>query len=435
MKINKKLLIAAIIFPSICVCEPLSLNQLIDTAIKNNTDIKISKNKLKIREFEKKEAIGKFLPSINLEYSKIHQSDIPEMKLTLPGLPLQQFPLIEKNYYSIKATLTQPLFTGGYLYYNLKVKDSRKRAETFLVKYKITDIKRKIKQDYYTLTEAKTAVEIAKSYVAAAKNHLKDAENFYKEGIVPRRDLLEAKVKYHETLESLSKAESFYTISLEKLKTDTGTNEIEVKFKKLSYKPLKLNRKQLIEMAYKGNFLLKASEIGAKGAKYGTKIAYSQFLPKVTLALGYEKTDQYPGIGNFDETYGALMVNIPIFEGSQRYWRTLKAKETEREMKLKTTDIKQRLKLGIITSLSKLKSAENRINTAKTMTEQARELLRDSEERYKAQVGTSTEVCDAMAYLTKAKGTLNSAIADYYRALADIEYYVGKLPSDNTYQK
>ena len=428
MKMKIKLTVAVLaLVPSITIAQELSLNKLLDIAVKNNPQVQISEKSLKISEFERKEAIGKFFPKVELQYSRIFQSDVPEINLSLPvpGLPPQQFPLIEKNYYSFKAQLTQPIFTGGYLYYNLKIKSTEKEATKLQLKAKIEEIKRTVKKDYYSLSEAKTAVEIAKSYVKAAGKHLEDAKSFYNEGIVPRRDLLEAKVKYHEALELLSKAESSYKVALEKLKTDVGSKNIQVDIKKLSYKPIKFNTENLIETAYKNNPLIKAVSLKEKEAEYGVRIAYSQFLPKVAVVVGYERTDQYPGIDKFDETFGALTVNIPIFEGSQRYWKTLKAKETKQKVALSLRELKDKIKLGIIAAVSKIKSAESRIKTAEAMVEEAKELLKDSEERYKAQVGTSTEVCDAMAYLTKAKGILNSAIADYNRAVADLEYYIG----------
>jgi outer membrane protein TolC len=59
------------------------------------------------------------------------------------------------------------------------------------------------------------------------------------------------------------------------------------------------------------------------------------------------------------------------------------------------------------------------------MVKDAQELLKTSKERYREHVGTSTEVVDAIAYLARAKGFLNSALADYNRALADLEYATG----------
>ena len=59
-----------------------------------------------------------------------------------------------------------------------------------------------------------------------------------------------------------------------------------------------------------------------------------------------------------------------------------------------------------------MEEAEKNIPTTRKAVEQAEENLRVSEERYKAQVTTSTEVLDAQTLLTE--GSMN-----YYRALYD----------------
>ncbi|WP_456460255.1 TolC family protein [Desulfurobacterium sp.] len=425
----KKIVVALLMIPSLSMAKGLTLSQLIEKAIMENPEIKIAKKEEKISQYQYREAIGKFFPIINLEYKKFSHSDVPEMRFSLPPLPPSSFPLIEKHYHDLQATLTQPLFTGGYLLYNAKMKKAAESAQFYKFQDRVAKVIAEVKKDYYTLSEAKTAVKIAEDYVKAAKSHLKDAKAFYDEGIVARRDYLEAEVKYREAIEALTKAESFYTVALEKLKTDTGIQKESIEVGSLSYEPVNYKQSELIEKAFKSNPLLIAIRKMKEGANYGVKIAYSQFLPKVSVVLGYEKTDQYPGVGEFDETFGALVVQMPIFEGTQRYWRTLEAKENSEKASLTLQQAKDRIKLGIISAFSRLKSAASRIKTAQAMVEQAKELLKDSKERYKAHVGTSTEVCDAIAYYVKAEGALNSAIADYNRALADLEYYTGGLPA------
>ncbi|WP_457567274.1 TolC family protein [Desulfurobacterium sp.] len=426
----KKLAIALLMIPSLSMAKGLTLSQIIEKALTESPKIKIAKREEKISQYQYREAIGKFFPTINLEYRKFSHSDVPEMTFPIPPLPPSAFPLLEKHYHDFQATLTQPLFTGGYLFYNAKLKKAEENAQFYRFQDSVAKVIAEVKKDYYTLAEAETAVKIARDYVKAAKNHLRDAKAFYEEGVVARRDYLEAEVKYREALESLTKARSFYTVALEKLRTDAGIQNETVKVEKLSYSPVRFTRQELIDKALKTNPLLMAVRKMKEGADYGVKLAYSQFLPKVSAVFGYEKTDQYPGVGEFDETFGALIVQMPIFEGSQRYWRTLEAKENREKAHLTLRQAEDQIKLGITAAFSKLQSAASRIKTAQTMVEQAKELLRDSKERYKAHVGTSTEVCDAIAYFVKAEGTLNAAIADYNRALADLEYLTGGLPEN-----
>jgi len=97
---------------------------------------------------------------------------------------------------------------------------------------------------------------------------------------------------------------------------------------------------------------------------------------------------------------------------------------TKAEVSLK--EVKEKVRLQVVSAYTELLSAASRVKTAKAMVEKAKELLRDSKERYREHVGTSTEVADAMAYLYSAERAFSSAVSDYYLALSKLEYATGK---------
>ena len=430
----KKLLLLMVLIPSLSMAETVKdLKSLLKIAVENNPEIKISKKEREISNYQFKEAVGRFLPTVKFQYTKTSLSDVPAYTMSLPGLSPMEFSIMEKNFYTLNLNLTQPLFTGGKLTYNLKMKEELKTASFYQFQETVLKVLTEIKKDYYTLSEAKSAVEIAESYLKAVKEHLKDVKAFFDEGIVPRRDFLEAEVRVRDAEEQLENAKRAYRVALEKLRSDAGRSDIEVKVGELKYLHSNFTEKELLKAAFENRPLLKYLEKLKKGANYGVKLSYSQFLPNVVLSLSYDRTDQYPMNGNFDRTAVGIAVQFPIFEGAQRFWKVKEAKAQKAKAELSIKKAKDLVRLQVISAYTALKAAEARIRTAKKMVEEAEELLRDSRERYREHVGTSTEVTDAIAYYVKAKGYLNSALADYNRALADLEYAVGK--SLNTAQK
>ncbi|WP_163327822.1 TolC family protein [Desulfurobacterium thermolithotrophum] len=423
----KKLILLIALIPSLSMAKTVSdLKSLLEIAIKNNPEIKLSGKEKEISNYQFKEAIGNFLPKVKLQYTKTFLSDVPTYKMALQGLPSTKFSVMEKNFYTLNLSLTQPLFTGGKLTYNLKMKEELKTVSFYQFQETVLKVLTNVKKDYYNLSEAKSAVEIAESYLQAAKRHLKDVKAFFDEGIVPKRDLLEAKVRVRDAEEQLEKARRTYKVALEKLKNDVGINDIEIKVEKLEYLPVNLTEKELLHLAFENRPLLKYLRSLKKSTDYAVKLSYSQFLPNIVLNLSYDRTNQYPMNGNFDNTAVGITIQLPIFEGIQRFWKVKEAKTQKAKAEISIKKAKDLIKLQVISAYTALKAAEARIKTAKIMVEEAKELLRDSEERYKEHVGTSTEVTDAIAYYVKAKGYLNSALADYNRALADLEYAVGK---------
>jgi len=404
-----------------------TLSTLLKAALENNPEIKRALEEEKISELQYKEAVADFLPQVNFQYTRTSLSDVPTYSMAFPGLPPTGFKILEDNFYEFKLNVNQPLFTGGKLLFGVKLRKELKTATFFKFKETVLKVLTEVKKDYYSLLEASSLVRIAEDTLKATKEHYKTVKAFYDEEIVPKRDLLEASLKVREAEEALERAKSTYRRALEKLRKDTGysVENIPLDEKELKYFPVKLSEEELIELAYKNRPIIKALEATKKGANYGVKLAYSQFFPNVFFNFSYTKTDQYPGIGAFNSTAFSVVVNFPMFEGGKRFLRLKEAKSKKRQAELSLEEVKQAVRLQVVSAFSSLKEAEARLKSAKAMVKEGEELLRVSKERYREHVGTSTEVVDAIAYLSKAKGLLSSALADYNRALAELEYAIG----------
>ncbi len=404
-----------------------TLNEVVSLVFKNNPEIKKAREETKVTYAQYKEAVSKFFPTVKLEYAKTHLSDAPSYTMDIPGLPPSSFAFFEENFYTFKISATQPVFMGGKLILNKEIKKKLHTASFYQFEETVNKVLCQAKKDFYTAVEAKNSVLIAKEYLRAAESHYKTVKAFYDEGIVARRDLLEAEVNLKEAEEFLEKAENAYKVALEAIKEDTGytlkNDDVPVKVEVVE---VKKKLEELVRLALKNRPILKTLKLEKKAADEGVKMSYAFFSPDVFLNLTYEKTDQYPMNGNFDNVQVSLGVSLPLFEGGFRFFRVEEAKGMRRKIDYEYEKTVNAVKLQVTAAYSKLKTAQKRIETAKAMVREAEELLKDSEERYKEHVGTSTEVVDAIAYLTKAKGILNSAVADYNRAVADLEYAIGE---------
>ena len=193
----------------------------------------------------------------------------------------------------------------------------------------------------------------------------------------------------------------------------------------LHYRPVKLNLEELLKTAYSTRPLLKYAYMVKKAADEGVKLSASAFSPKLFMGIDYQKTDQYPG-ETYSSTAVSFTLNFPLFEGGKRFFEVERAREERRKAEISLKDLKDRVRLQVVSAYTELLSAAARVKTAQSQVKEAKELLRDSKERYREHVGTSTEVVDAIAYLYSAMNSLNSALADYNTALSELEFAVGK---------
>ena len=82
--------------------------------------------------------------------------------------------------------------------------------------------------------------------------------------------------------------------------------------------------------------------------------------------------------------------------------------------------------LEIKKAILELEEADKNIPTTKKAVEQAEENLRVSQERYKAQVTTSTEVLDAQTLLTEARRNYYGALYGHNLAKARLLRAIGE---------
>jgi len=405
------------------------LEKLMAEALKGSPEAIRARSSAASAKFKVKEAYGNYLPRVEWKYLYTDLSDAPSYQMGLPGLPPVEFQLFKRKFYQWEVGAQLPLFTGGRVYSLVKLRKAQAGAAEEKVKEVESQVLAKVAQDYYEVLKARALVKAAEEALNAAKEHYRVAKAFFEEGVVPRRDLLEAQVKVSQAEEALEEAKGYYRVALEKLRSTVGDYSITPKGE-LSYRlpPVNESLEELIEKALRKRALIRAAEKALKGAKAAEGLAKSSFAPQVGAQVAYHRTDRYPMSGSFGYKSASLVISFPIFEGGKRFWKLREAKEEEVKARAKVEEARRAVRLQVVAAYTELQTARKRFESARRRVEEAEELLRDSKERYREQVGTSTEVVDAIAYLQEAKSSLASAAADYYKALHRLRYATGEKP-------
>ncbi|HQP32406.1 MAG TPA: TolC family protein, partial [Deltaproteobacteria bacterium] len=94
-------------------------------------------------------------------------------------------------------------------------------------------------------------------------------------------------------------------------------------------------------------------------------------------------------------------------------------------MEYALADIRDQVRLEVKRSWLELKDAEGQVGVTVKAIAQADENFRISQERYKEQVGTATEVLDAQTLLTRARADHANALGDYQIGYARLERAMG----------
>ncbi|HID65443.1 MAG TPA: TolC family protein [Aquificaceae bacterium] len=392
----------------------LTLEEAIDIALKNTTDIRISELELKKLDYEVKKALSRILSSIkgSFSYSRLDDSLV------------FGFGIRDRQEYSI--TLSQTIFNKA-IFESISL--ARKQKE--LQKLILEDVKREIiyrvKEMYYALLYKRLVKELKEDNLKYWEENLKIVEEKYKAGILPKVEYMRAKAQYEMAKAQLEETKADYEKSLEEFKAFLrieGNVEpsgiLNLKF------PYKFPREEeLMKALLKNNSTLKVARARVEIAEKAYGLAKADYYPSVDAFLSYEGfTTRRTLFGGKEWVKGyvfGISVNYKFFDGFSREANIAQKKLEILKEKEKFKDTLFTLKKDLKNALITLRSLKARIRAVKTSLQAAKESLRLSTERYKEGVANQLEVLDARTNYNNTLENLHFLLYRYFTVLALVE--------------
>ena len=407
--------------------EVYTLEKSVNEAIVNNWGVKTKEQKIDEAVYGKKKARSDLLPRFSTTYTYRREGEVL-------GIPDTDFVFGSKDNYQWQGTITQPLFTGFALtsaYELAKLGIDLSNMELELEKL---DIALKAKEAYFNILKADKAVEVAQSAVESLQSHLKVAQNFYDVGMIPVNDLLKAEVELANADQNLIKARngarlsraSFNIVLSKPIDSPVNVEDIQ------DYTIEPVDFVKFYDQALLKRPEIRSIDINDLQIDQQIKLAKSKYYPEIALTYNYTKAGDSPTFNgssslldtNSWQAIASLSWNLWNW-GSDHY--SVRQKEMNKQQLVNTKkSIEDGIKLELKNAILNLEETEKRIPAAKKAVEQGEENLRVSNERYKAQVTTSTEVLDAQTLLTQARVNYYSALYDHHLAKAALLRAIGE---------
>jgi outer membrane protein len=156
----------------------------------------------------------------------------------------------------------------------------------------------------------------------------------------------------------------------------------------------------------------------------------SKVYPEVAFRWDYIKEGDTPSVSgggglepsNWEATVGLTWT---FWEWGKTYYAVKEQESVKNELLKTKMDLEENIELQIKDAVLNIQTAEANIPITRKAVEQGEENLRVSQERYKAQVTTSTEVLDAQRYLTNARVFHFNALFQYHLATANLQRAMG----------
>jgi outer membrane protein TolC len=410
-----------------------TLESSIEEALANNWSLKAKKEKIDQADNVKKQARAEFLPKLSTSYGYTRLSEVRTFRSTLMGGG-GTVALSSQDNYQWKGTITQPVFTGFALISSYRLAELGIDQSEMEVELEKLDLVLGVKEAYFNILGADKALEVAQKAVESLESQVKVASSFYKVGMIPINDLLKSQVELANAQQDLVKAlnatrltrASFNTILSRRINEKVNIKDI------LVYKPERGDFEVYVEKALETRPEMRLLELSILQTDQQVRLARSKNFPEVAVSYDYIKEGDRPGVSGspfHDANSWEVMAGLTwtFWEWGGTHYKVKEIQGIRKELVQTKNALEDSIRLEIRDAILALEEAEKNIPTTRKAVEQAEENLRVSEERYKAQVTTSTEVLDAQTLLTQARTNYYRALYDHNLARARLYRAMGKF--------
>jgi len=409
--------------------KPLTLAESIDMALKQSVLIHAAKEGVRGAEAQQKEAFTGFLPKFSTSYGYTRLNEDPYF--VFPGAP----PLIPagnmktgtKDNYNWNVEARQPLFAGGGILANYEA--SRLAAEIARMEEAATvqDLVQDVKVSYFNTLKAERILTVAKQSVEQLKAHRDTALGFFDVGIIPRNDLLYAEVELANGRQFLLRVENGLEMAKAKFNTilrraiDSSVEIEDILNEQTLVTPLDA----CIAAALENRPEIRSYLLRVEQARSNIKLSKSEYYPNVSLVGNYARYGDTPDVSGSpykaqENWYILALANWNFWEWGKTKHRVDAGISRENRAADILTNIRDQITLEVKNAFLLIHEAEKQLQVTRKAIEQAEENFRINTERYREQVGTSTDVIDAQTLLTKAR-------ADHFNALGDLNINEARL--------
>ena len=472
------------------VVQPLTLEQAIALALRNNQELQISRLNLQRSREQLREALADKYPNLdllfdltradsaqtqlgvqqqeeftNLQREQLNQdvgdlqqqeeqlqqleqsgqdveSQRQQLNLQRQGLDLQQQQLDNNStttdVLSGSLNLSYDIYTGGRRSAQIRAAERQIRFNELDVERISEDTRLNVANDYYDLQNTDAQVNIERAAIEDATQTLRDAQLLEQAGLGTRFDALQAEVELANANQNLllalanqntARRQLAETISVGANIGLTSADEIE------EAGTWDLTLPETIVLAFQNRAELEQFLLQREINQEQREIALSEVRPQVSLFASYNVIEDLDdGDTGFVDGYSAgASLQWRLFDGGAARARADQENTDAQIEEENFSNQRDQVRLEVEQAYFNLQANQENIRTSERAVELAEESLRLARLRFQAGVGTQTEVIDAQSALTEARGNFLNAIIDYNRSFNQLQRAVSNIPDNRLF--
>lgn len=422
--------------------QTLSLQECRDLAVKNNKELRIAEEKIRMADYEKKAALTKYFPQISANgaymwnQKNLNLLDMGQLSSSLASSlgGLAQLPVVQQTVGAINdlqhldiqnvwvgnVALVQPVFMGGKIVTYNQITAYAKELAMSMNDQKLQDLLYKTDETYWQVVSLVNKKKLADAYVELLRKTDEDMAALIAEGVATQADGLSVKVKLNEAEMAQAKVNNGLALSRMLLAQLCGlplTDTLTLADEQLDNFPVEERTTSVdVNQAFMNRNELKSLDLASKIYKKKERIVLADLLPTVAFSANYFVTN--PNLFNgFKNDFAGMfnlgvIVRVPItgwWEGS--YKRNAARAET-RIRQLEWEDAREKIELQVNQSVYKVNEASKKLAASNRNMENAEENLRSANLGFEEGVIPALNLMAAQTAWFSARSTLIDAQID-----------------------
>src|SRR5229473_5069697 len=337
--------------------------------------------------------------------------------------------------YNIKVTGTQLVFNYS-TFRSIRGTFFQRDSAYFALRSAVDQTIATVKTQFYQVIVNRELIVVQEESVNLLENQLKDQQNRFEAGTVPRFNVLQAQVQLYNQIPQLIAARNNYRISVLQLAKTLGLDfnparGISATLRvsgDLVYIPRKIDLLAAIEEGKRNRPFLKEQRANVLNQIEQVHVAIGSWLPTVNANGGGEWVSS-PISSSFGEVSKGWLTTVtgswPIFDSGMAWGKIQQQRAILSQQEITYDDDVRQVELEIQQAASNLSQNRELIQATQKNQETAEEAVRLAKARLDAGAGTQLDVLNAQVQLTTAQSTYLQALFGYNSSLAEFDRVTG----------
>lgn len=288
------------------------------------------------------------------------------------------------------------------------------------------EVVRDVMYAYYLLNRSTRTMVIASERVENYRSRLQWAQDFYSIGTKARIEVTKAQTDFANARLDFVTAQGATQRAVATLASAMGIpiatpDKVE---DNLQYDRYLIAEDEAIITALQNRSDMKAQDVRVEAARTNLSLAKKGLAPTLTGNAGYTFYGEHDPVDNQDWRL-SVGLSVPVFDGGLTREEIRQAEADLSGAEARRESLRQNVVLQVRTAHTSLMEAEESLTAALEVQRQARETLELAQGRYRAGVGESLEISDAVDGYAQAQMSVLTALFNHKAAEIELKRVMG----------